>query len=55
MTVTQFLSMAADASARFLTSTPELTDFAQRLAEVVVRREDSSSHVIYQVSRWPSL
>jgi len=37
----RMLSMIADASARFLTSTPELSDFAQRLAEVVVRREDA--------------
>lgn len=33
------LSRIADASARFRSSTPELTDLAQRLAEVAVRRE----------------
>jgi len=37
------LSMIADASARFRTSTQELSDLAQRLAEVIVRREDSFS------------
>eukprot|EP00441_Pelagodinium_beii_P003545 CAMPEP_0197691952 /NCGR_PEP_ID=MMETSP1338-20131121/110436_1 /TAXON_ID=43686 ORGANISM="Pelagodinium beii, Strain RCC1491" /NCGR_SAMPLE_ID=MMETSP1338 /ASSEMBLY_ACC=CAM_ASM_000754 /LENGTH=490 /DNA_ID=CAMNT_0043274561 /DNA_START=131 /DNA_END=1603 /DNA_ORIENTATION=+ len=35
------LSMIADASARFRISTPELSDMAQRLAEVVTRREDA--------------
>eukprot|EP00928_Gymnodinium_smaydae_P001824 TRINITY_DN10654_c1_g1_i5.p1 TRINITY_DN10654_c1_g1~~TRINITY_DN10654_c1_g1_i5.p1 ORF type:complete len:1090 (+),score=105.06 TRINITY_DN10654_c1_g1_i5:81-3350(+) len=35
------LSMIADSSSKFRSSTPELTDLAQRLAEVVTRREDS--------------
>ncbi|CAE8617075.1 unnamed protein product [Polarella glacialis] len=35
------LSMIADASARFRISTPELSDLAQRLAEVITRREDA--------------
>eukprot|EP00931_Biecheleriopsis_adriatica_P112620 TRINITY_DN872_c0_g1_i1.p1 TRINITY_DN872_c0_g1~~TRINITY_DN872_c0_g1_i1.p1 ORF type:complete len:564 (+),score=121.58 TRINITY_DN872_c0_g1_i1:47-1738(+) len=38
---TRMLSKIADASARFRTSTPELSDMAQRLAEVVTRREDA--------------
>lgn len=37
------LSMIADATARFRSSTPELSDLAQRLAEVAVRREDAFS------------
>lgn len=37
----RMLSMIADATARFRSSTPELSDLAQRLAEVVVRREDA--------------
>lgn len=37
----RMLSMVADAIARFRSSTPELSDLAQRLAEVVVRREDA--------------
>mmetsp|Transcript_129369 Transcript_129369/g.258287 ORF Transcript_129369/g.258287 Transcript_129369/m.258287 type:complete len:584 (-) Transcript_129369:37-1788(-) len=37
----RMLSMVADATARFRTSTPELSDLAQRLAEVVIRREDA--------------
>lgn len=36
----RMLSMIADASAKFRTSTPELADLAQRLAETVTRRED---------------
>eukprot|EP00927_Polykrikos_kofoidii_P054236 TRINITY_DN4868_c0_g1_i2.p1 TRINITY_DN4868_c0_g1~~TRINITY_DN4868_c0_g1_i2.p1 ORF type:complete len:582 (-),score=112.64 TRINITY_DN4868_c0_g1_i2:80-1825(-) len=40
---TRVLGMIADASARFLTSTPELSDFAERLAEVVCHREDAFS------------
>ncbi len=36
----QLLAMIADSSARFRTSTPELTDLAQRLAEVCARRAD---------------
>lgn len=35
--------MIADASGRFRTSTPELSELAQRLGEVVVRREDAFS------------
>eukprot|EP00928_Gymnodinium_smaydae_P077272 TRINITY_DN60529_c0_g1_i1.p1 TRINITY_DN60529_c0_g1~~TRINITY_DN60529_c0_g1_i1.p1 ORF type:complete len:547 (+),score=42.17 TRINITY_DN60529_c0_g1_i1:67-1707(+) len=35
------LSTIADSIARFRISTPELTDLAQRLAEIVTRREDS--------------
>jgi len=37
------ISMIADASARFRISTSELSEFAQRLAEVVTRREDAFS------------
>lgn len=37
----RMLAMIADCVARFRVSTPELSDFAQRLAEVVVRREDA--------------
>ncbi|CAE7305808.1 Pol [Symbiodinium natans] len=37
------LSKISDASARFRTTTPELADLAQRLAEVVCRREDMFS------------
>jgi len=39
----KLLSMIADASGRFRTSTPELSELAQRLAEVVTRREDAFS------------
>jgi len=37
----RMLSMIADASARFRSSTPELSDLTQRLAEVVTKREDA--------------
>lgn len=37
------LSMIAHAASRFRTSTPELSELAQRLAEVVTRREDTFS------------
>lgn len=39
----RLLSMIADASARFRISTPELSELAQRLAEVIIQREDAFS------------
>lgn len=37
----RMLGKIADASSRFRISTPEINDFAQRLAEVITRREDA--------------
>lgn len=37
----RLLSMIADATARFRSTSPELSELAQRLAEVVIRREDA--------------